>query len=236
MKKFLVILGALLIIFSSNCFAMTFSQPVKIGEVGGLPSGGFSIKGASYNDGSSYKNGQFDKEWNEKLYERGIAIFGDKMNPLYMHYDCSMNKNRQYADMYSPKFGNKNGTKFVSLGAGEGETVHISQIKNDGDITLYLLCGEGSVAGTVNYVLLGVRPDGVWLKYFDSREITKKYFGENINLMKKPWYKDFICQRNTLIMKYDRYRDPKGYVNEGEFRFKWDDKAQWFGMEQVVYR
>ena len=57
--------------------------------------------------------------------------------------------------------------------AGEGERVHISQIKNDGDVTLYLLCGEGSVAGTINYVLLGARADGVWLKYFDTREITK---------------------------------------------------------------
>lgn len=233
-KKIFLILTAL-VIFSSKCFAMTFSQPVEIGKVGGQPVGGFWIKGATQNSGTSYKNGQFDKEWKTKLYEKGIAIFGNGKNPLYLHYDCSKNKNRGYQDAYSPKFGNKNATKTVSLGAGEGQAVHVSQIKNDGNITLYLLCGEGPVAGTVDYVLLGVRADGAWVKYFDTREITDKYFGENLGLTKKPWYRNFLCRGDTLTISYERHQGKRGYVNEGEFRFKWDDKAQWFGVEQIVY-
>lgn len=234
MKKFFGVFF-LLMIFSSNCFAMTFSQPVEIGKVGGLPTGGFWINGATYNNGTSYKNGQFDKEWKTKLYEKGTAVFGSGRNPLYVHYDCSMKKNSQYQDRYSPKFGNKNATRTVSLGAGEGQAVHISQMKNDGNITLYLLCGEGSVAATVDYVLLGVRTDGAWVKYFDTREITNKYFGENLSFSKRPWYKNFFCQGDTLIIGYERHQGKRGYVKEGEFQFKWDDAAQWFGVEQIVY-
>ena len=72
MKKFLGLLVMFMII-SSNCLAMTFSQPVEIGSVGGTPQGGFSIKGASYNNGTSYKNGQLDKEWG-KLYEKVVMM------------------------------------------------------------------------------------------------------------------------------------------------------------------
>ena len=33
-----------------------------------------------------------------------------------------------------------------------------------------------------------------------------------------------------LVEGADKISEP-----EGEFRFKWDDKAQWFGVEQIVY-
>lgn len=36
---------------------------------------------------------------------------------------------------------------------------------------------------------------------------------------------------DTIEVKNNR----SDYVIEGEFRFKWDDAAQWFSVEQVVY-
>ena len=239
MKRFLVLLVMLMMI-TSNCFAMVFYQPVRLGMVSGTPQGGFGIDGASYNNGTSYKNGQLDKQWG-KLYEKGIACFGNGDKALYMHYDCSQVGGREYWEAYSPKFGDKNAKNTVALQAGEGTSVKVSQIKNDSDITLYLLCEEGSVAGTTNYVLLGRRPDGVFVKYFDMEDINIKYFGLQKNKygttmgMKSPYYKKFYCQGDTMVIEYGRYHGKRGFVNEGEFRFKWDEKAQWFSVEQVIY-
>ena len=234
MKNVINILIVIIVLTSSTCLAMSFSQPVKIGIISGTPQGGFGIDGASYNKGTSYKNGQLDKQWG-KLYEKGIAYFGNDDKALYVHYDCSQRVNRDYWEVYSPKFGDKNAKKTVSLKAGEGETVTIYQINNDGDIILYLLRGEGPVAGTTNYVLLGRRSDGIFVKYFDTRDITKNYFGEKLSLSSTPWYTKFYCQDNTMIIEYKRSYNRQGYVREGEFRFKWDNNAQWFGVEQIIY-
>ena len=38
----------------------------------------------------------------------------------------------------------------------------------------------------------------------------------------------------SQIIRYGRY-DVNGFVPSGEFRYKWDDSAQWFGVEKVVY-
>ena len=220
---------------------MTFSQPVEIGKVGGTPQGGFSIEGASFINGSSYKNGQLNKQWG-KLYEKGIARFGNGINALYMHFNCSNGiKKGDYWDIYSPKFGDQNAQRTVSMRAGEGEAIHISQIKNDGSITLYLLCGNGPMAGTTRYVLLGRRSDGVFVKYFDIEDINTTYFGLQKNKygttlgMRSPWYKDCYCRGDTIIITYQRMQKNHNFVNEGEFRFKWDEKAQWFGIEQIIY-
>ena len=208
--------------------AMTFFQPVKIGMVSGTPQGGFVIEGASYNNGTYYKNSQ--------LYEKGIAFFGNGDKSLYVHYDCSQKVNHNYWEIYSPKFGDKNAKKTVSLEAGEGYSVTIYQINNDSGIILYLLRGDGSVAGTTNYVLLGRRSDDVvFVKYFDTRDVNKNYFGEKLNLSTTPWYTKFYCQGSTMIIEYNRNYIQQGYIKEGEFRFKWDEAAQWFDVEQVVY-
>ena len=38
-----------------------------------------------------------------------------------------------------------------------------------------------------------------------------------------------------MIIEYNRNYIQQGYIKEGEFRFKWDEAAQWFDVEQVVY-
>lgn len=90
-KMFGLMLGVMFTL-SASVSAMTFSQPVELGKMGGLPTGGFWIHGASYNNGTSYRNGSFDKEWNDKLYEKGIARFGEGDKGLWVYYDCSAQK------------------------------------------------------------------------------------------------------------------------------------------------
>ena len=63
MKNVINILILIIVLISSTCLAMSFSQPVKMGMISGTPQGGFDIDGASYNKGTSYKNGQLDKQW-----------------------------------------------------------------------------------------------------------------------------------------------------------------------------
>ena len=240
MKKIFVAVVVSVLFVAQTALAMTFQQPVKVGRVSGTPQGGFSIDGASYNNGTSFQNGKLDKQWG-KLYEKGIARFGDGDAALYMHYDCSPNKSRQYWDAYAPKFGDKDAKRTVSLWAGEGETVTIYTTKNDSNVTLYLLRGEGPIAGTTNYILHGRRSDGIFVKYFDLEDINIKYFGLQKNKYGttrgrlSPWYKNLRCQGDTIIIDYERSHGRSGYVKEGEFRFKWDEAAQWFGVEQIIY-
>lgn len=54
--------------------------------------------------------------------------------------------------------------------------------------------------------------------------------------MRSVYYKNYYCKEDMIIIEYDNYNpNTKRMYKEGEFRFKWDDAAQWFGIEQVVY-
>ncbi len=79
MKKILFCLNLMLLIITSNCFAMTFSQPVKIGEVSynAAPNGGVEIIGAK-----NIKN--YSAVKNSRYYSKGIAHFG---NSLYLYFN-----------------------------------------------------------------------------------------------------------------------------------------------------
>lgn len=245
MKKFLLGVVMSVLFVAQSAFAMTFQQPVEIGNVGGTPVGGFVINGATKNDGELFRmrDGKTidSKTYRGTVYGKGIARFGDGDDALYMHYDCSKERTIQYVDAYSPKFGDKDAKRTVSLMAGEDDFVQIYRIQNDSDITLYLLRDRGSVDGTTIYVLLGRRSDGVFVKYFDMEDINIQYFGLKKNKygttrgMHNPCYESCRCEGDTIIIDYGHYRGRSGYVKEGEFRFKWDETAQWFGVEQVKY-
>lgn len=96
------------------------------------------------------------------------------------------------------------------------------------------------MAGTTIYVLLGRRSDGVFVKYFDMEDINVKYFGLQKSTygttkgLRSPWYRNCHCQDDTIVIEYERFVG-KNFCKAGEFRFKWNESAQWFGVEQVVY-
>ena len=206
MKKFLVLLMMFLMI-TSNCFAMTFSQTVEIGSLVFPPEKGVLVKGASY----STLN-QFGKWQGESLYNNiGVLRWGNESNGIYYVFD-----------KYPPHFGGKNKNFPVNVMV---ET-YINQIKNDGNVIIYLIKNDGHASFARSYVLLGKRSDGEWVKYFDTNELVKKYFGANRMVLDNAY-----CQGNTIIIKCKDVKN--AYI--GEFRFKWDDKAQWFGVEHVGY-
>ena len=225
-------LFASLVVLVSVCSAMQFSQLVELGRIGGDPGGGFEIDGADYNNGSFYKG----QRGRGALYEKGVARFGDERNALWVYYDCSRGKGRTYREAYTPLFGNKERTVGVNLRAGEGDGIRVYSIKNDCDITLFFVAGNGCVFGAEHYVIMGYNKEGKFVKYIDIREIAEKYLGKRNMGMKGAYLGRYYCRDDTIIAEYIDPRISKDFQTPvGEFRFQWDEKAQWFGVEHVVY-
>lgn len=211
--------------FCGNAFAMQFEQPEKIGDVGGVPTVGFIIRGTSTNSGTLNVRGKF------KVYDKGVATFGRGDDELYFYYDCT--KKDKTSNL--PQFGGKSKANLVAVRANEGENCSVSRLPNDSNITMYLLKNTGPVAGTTNYILLGKRGDGIFVKYIDMELVLKQYFGKEHFGMKGPWFNNCYVQGDTVVIEYQLFAFKQGYYKGGEFRFKWDEAAQWFGVEQVVY-
>ena len=215
MKKILVILGALMI-FSSNCFAMTFSQPEKIGTVGysAAPNGGVEIVGATnIQNYSSVKNSHY--------YGKGVARFG---NSLYFYFnDEYFRKNfNGYTTELTEKvsrFGGTDVKNSVPIFTLEGET-NIYQIKNDGGIELYLAQTETGGGGSIQ--VFGTTKEGKWVKYFDTQDAIK-----NFGIPRSDYIENFFTFDDEIIFQYA----PGRWEQDGELRYKWDEKAKWFGVE-----
>ena len=220
LKKMLGIMLGVMLVLTASVSAMTFSQPVKLGEIFNTPSGGFIFKGVTSNNGKSYINERWSK--NEKLYEKGVAIFGSGNDALYVHYDDNKKINIM--------FGNVDGINTFALDHHMiEESCEVKRIDSDNKLVLYVLKRFSGSMGSENWIILGKTPNGLFVKYFETKDIRKQYFSN-------PRYVDFnriYTQGNTIIISY-KYFYPKNEHN-GEFHFKWDEAAQWFGVEQVVY-
>lgn len=218
MKRFLGLL-VMLMMLTSNCLAMTFSQPVKIGKAGcpdQAPYPGVVIEGATFNDGSYYtKNGYKPTSESRKTFYKGTACWGNGSDALYCRYDY---ENRTFY------YGGKN-NYIVSIGSAM-RIIH--KVDTDEGITLYALHYWFHYN---HYVIIGRRKDGTWVKYIDTQNINEKYFGKNLYYADAPSYKELSCRDNTIIFPYEVFNSKE----KGELRFKWDDKAQWFGVEQIIY-
>lgn len=212
------------ILFCPISSAMKFEQPVKIGSLGyGVQSpygGGFYIEGASSNNGNHYTK----YSNNSTHYDTGLACFGTGEDALYFHYSY---------DKYT-KFGGKNISDTIDIEVGaEGS---ILQIKSSQNITFYSIrFGYQSSDLTI----IGRNPNGKWIKYINTKDITNKYFGgqEGYKFNGGVIYKQVSCKNDTIIIPYLRWTW-KTYEDgplEGEIRLKWNDSAQWFGIEKVVY-
>lgn len=232
MKNFFGLLVMFMMI-ASNCFAMTFSQPVEVGSISvGLqsPMGGFFIKNASYNDGNYYTKLKKD---NKISYGKGIAVFGEGKDALYVHYDYDKNGGNFLSfQSTSTKFGDKDVSNTVDIAVGYSGTIH--QIKSDSGITFYSIQYGYKYS---SFYIIGKRQDGKWIKYIDSHNVEKMYYkGEVENFLgywEKPHYTNkVICNGDMITMPYDWLGKEK---IKGEFRFKWDTAAQWFSVEHVVY-
>ena len=83
------------------------------------------------------------------------------------------------------------------------------------------------------YSLLGRKSDGTFVKYFDTWSISEKYFGKRF-IPNRGFYDGWHCDRDTIIIEYARFGERGKKIKIGEFRFKWDDKAQWFGVGVLI--
>ena len=241
-QKILVLTIGLLLL-SAQCFAMTFFQPVDIGSAFIDTTGCFSVEGATYHTGIPFTNEKFIKAYNlrnrsETIYDKGTARFGNGEDAIYFHYD-SKNGNSSYD--YNPvisKFGDKNIENTVSVNTGHPGNIRM--IKSDGGVTLYLISCQSQISRFSGYqwihTLIGKRQDGRFVIFFEPKEFCKRYFKNSSG-----WYVNFAdctVQGDTIVFKFKHSADRTNTSikpTSGEFRFKWDDKAQWFGVEQVVY-
>ena len=156
-------------------------------------------------------------------YSKGVAKFGN----LYFHFDApALNyvmKSSSFEDEQkifdaASRFGSRDFENTVPVFTFEGGT-HIYPIRGDGH-EFYLLATE--TGGGESSKLIGER-DGKWVKYFDTLDVKRRL---------KQW--DFYLQRyyadgDTIIFEYEQEKTQRRY----EIRYKWDEAAQWFGVEVV---
>lgn len=214
--NFLMVLLITIFLVSGDCFAMKFFQLVNIGSMGYPPAAGITFSNAISNSGNVV--GIFQ---NDKMYDSGIAQFATGDDAIYVHYGSHQH----------PYFGDKNKNNTIQIKVGlYGEIIF--QIKSDSKIKFYILKNMEAMAGFINYVCLGKREDGKFVKYFETNDVLKQYFGTIIP-RKGHYIEKISCNNDTIIVEYMQWED-YGKA-KGEFRFKWNDDAQWFGVEQVVH-
>ena len=245
-KIFLLTMGALLL--STQCFAMAFSQPVKTGFSVIWTGRGMAVRNASANEGEFYKqtykgktrifNGSENN--NPIMYGKGVARYGNGSDALYAHYNSyNMNNDSKI------RFGGKDINNTVPISSQVfGE--EIFKINTSEGMTFYMIHTTYDLPDETWWTLIGMREDGTWAKYIDSDSVTVKYFGEAARAgYAYVWKGQSICCDNfrvrgdMIVIEYSRYHKDLGQhgrlIKEGEFRFKWDDKAQWFGVDHVLY-
>ena len=217
-----MMLMAILILMVGNCYAMQFSQPQEIGWFGiaqaGSGGGGFVIKNASQNSRNYFTKYRKD---NRQSYEKGVAKFGNGVDSLYVHYNVNNSQNPIQVG----------GAEKANTIPGFSLTEKVLKVSTDEGITIYALIFEYGPES--DFTIIGRQKDGKFVKYIDTVDITTKYFGWNKQGASPIVYNNLQTAGNTLVLSYARGGFPRNTI--GEFRFKWDNAAQWFGIEQVVY-
>lgn len=210
----------------ATAFAMSLSQPEEIGRIGiaqaGSGGGGMSFYNATANEGDFYR---VTNKNNKYTFGRGTVMFDKGADALYIHYNVYQEKHR--GRVYC---GGKNIDNTVQLSVFNN---FIYMINTDKGITLYPI--RFAYGPESQWRIIGRRQDGKFVKYIDTEEITKRYFGANATKPGKDLvtYAMIECHKDTIVIGYDADRSRQG--DDGEFRFKWDEVAQWFSVEQIVY-
>lgn len=215
-----MVIFAVMFLLSGNVSAMTFSQPVKIGKVSdsGIVGGGYNFEGDVSNTGTKKNNEYYD----------GVVAFGKGEDLIYLHYN---NKNFQDKNL-KRHYGGKNFNNTFAFTQAYG--CDFTQIKTNQNITFYMVHEQQFDIRGEKYVLLGRKSDGTFIKYFDTWAISETYFGKGKKFPPNDFYSGWYCKDDTIVIEYSRY-NKTGKIKAGEFRFKWDDAAQWFGIEHIVY-
>ena len=152
---------------------------------------------------------------------KGVKQVNNGEDALYIHYDS---KNHKYF------FGGKEINDTFEARFVEGL---IYKISTNSKITLYCIESGYDIPEDDQYTVYGKRADGKFVKYIDTIDIAKKYFGNEFGY----WFEKITFKNDLIIIEYRRFSNNNfnNITERGEFRFKWDDAAQWFGIEKVTY-
>ena len=224
MKKFLGAAVATLLI-SNTSFAMNFSQPVQIGQIGfpvQSPYNGFIITGANENTGAAQiEEGQFLNDGTPlKTYVKGVA----RWDKLFCDYDFN---DDDY--LHSIKLGGRGNYVLAS----DMSFKDIFKIDSDEDLTLYVFYHEYC---TTHLNIIGCQ-NGVWQNYIDSKNISEIYFEGNdgYKMDGSIFYDKTKCSDDKIIIPYRRWHWEGTSDVEGEIRLKWNYALKWFSIEQIKY-
>lgn len=212
MKKLfsLVLMLATVLVISAaaSCFAMQFSQPVKIGasSCNHNMGGGHYIEGATKINASQYYNTSKKRYTG---YDKGYATF-DGGN-LYIHYDG--------ATVGKVRVGASDKSNTIQTTCGP-----IYRINTDRGITLYLLPGEDE---GIAFTLIGKREDGRYVKYVDGDAIYRTYYNQYYSFLNT-----FEVKGDSIIVRYG-ISDAINNIPELIVKLKWDEAAKWFSYERI---
>ena len=228
MKKFSgTVLG--LILMTNSAAAMTFSQPVQIGQTGfpvQAPYNGFIITGATENTGTpQIEEGHFLKDGTPlKTYVKGMATFGIDKNALFCNYDFESDD-----FLHSFKFGGRDNYVLAS----DMSFKDIFKISTDEDLTLYVLYHNYC---TTHLNIIGVN-DGAWQNYIDSKRISDMYFDGNdgYKMDGSIIYDKPSCEFDRIVIPYRRWHWEGESAVEGVIVLTWDSAMQWFSINKIVY-
>lgn len=165
--------------------------------------------------GRSIVNGQFcfDQAVNLDSY---LAVINDNQNSLYIFYE------KQPPKILIGGLNKKNTIPF-NFGVG---TSDLYRIKTDSQNTFFVF--RAGMSDWCAYMICGFQKDGTFVKFFDTDQIIKKYYPSNNTLVASYDKKDLLVQGDTItIILHDSMRR----INIAKACFKWDEKAQWFGIE-----
>lgn len=228
MKKIIGILIGVIFLLPLHAQAMNFIKITEIGYVGAptqSPYSGFIIRGESFNSGVAYlePNATFENK-PVKSYKSGVARFGEGSGALFCKYDFNAEFNR------SISFGGEN--NYITTLDGSDKKIY--KLENDENLPIYVIYHNYCVT---DLKIVGKMKNGKWVTYIDSKKISDKYFGGNdgYKLDGGIMYNTPVCKGDSIVVTYYRWTWKGETATVGEFRLKWDNAAEWFGIEQIVY-
>ena len=227
MKKFFGVIFAALLL-TNTALAMTFSQPVKIGEIGfpvQAPYNGFIVYGADNNTGTPYlEEGQTFKGAPLQTYQKGVATFGVGKDALFCDYDFETQD-----FLHSLKFGGRGNYVLLS----DMSFKDILKIETGENLTLYIFYHNYC---TSHLNIIGIN-NGAWQNYIDSKNISAQYFGGNdgYKMDGSVIYEIPTCSGDKIIIPYHRWHWEGETETEGAIILKWNDAAQWFSIDTKIY-
>lgn len=211
MKKVaLLILSLVLMLCHSIAFASTtqFNQPVYLGWYANTRAGGPSPAIA--------------KGYDSKTYDS--YTFGRGPEALTFKFENHYYNGRAASSITKGVFIGKTLVANRVIACPE-----IYRITDNNGRTFYLT--KGVTSGLEQVFSLMGKCGG---SYYNSiRTVDLKKYCDDIEFMDHagaPRLGDAFVQGNEIRMPY--FRDK---VKAGEFRFKWNDDVQWFGIQHVVY-